>query len=168
MGITYSNLGLVTNSMGGGRLINQRLRCVNTLFTERYIKKYRDKNNLNIKFVAKGANKTEIICCRDQQEVEEFLDHFNHLTRFDAHITLKEQEYKMELLKKDNIILKMEGIIWAHKSYILQLETDRQASVRDDEYPFWNKTCIKCDDYFLTDDDTEAKCDVCTASEKRI
>lgn len=28
MGITYSNLGLVTNSMGGGRLINQRLRCV--------------------------------------------------------------------------------------------------------------------------------------------
>lgn len=84
LGITYSNLGLVTNSMGCGRLINQRLRCVNTLFTERYIKKYRDKNNLNIKFVAKGANKTEIICCRDQQEVEEFLDHFNHLTRFDA------------------------------------------------------------------------------------
>lgn len=83
------------------------------------------------------------------------------MTRFDAHITRKEQEYKMELLKKNNII-------WAHKSYILQLKTNRQASVRDDEYPFWNKTCIKCDDYFLTDDDTEEKCDVCTASEKRI
>jgi hypothetical protein len=142
--------------------------CVNSLITERLIRKYIKQHNIRVDLEDKrGHNNTEIIECKTQKVLDDFLDYFSELTKFDVHITRLENLHKIALLDKDKTILKLQNLVSTFKNYITRMElTEKEKELKrnteyNKDYPYWQKSCLYCDEEFLTDDMMKISCDNC-------
>lgn len=99
--------------------------------------------------------------------LDDFLDYFSELTKFDVHITRLENLHKIALLDKDKTILKLQILVSTFKNYITHMElAEKEKELKrnteyNKDYPYWQKSCLYCEEEFLTDDMMKIRCDNC-------